>query len=107
MKPLKPTTITPKTANPHYIIIQVHHPISVEDRPNGIETRRKINDMLDRKDVPNFFRVMAIGYSGAGNIKITTIPTCKASNLLDHGHDMAALITKNEVLSVLPDMEHY
>ncbi len=31
--------------------------------------------MLDHKEVPQFFQVMAVGYSGAGNIKITTTHT--------------------------------
>src|SRR5258707_12402849 len=32
---------------------------------------------------------------------------CKASNLMEYGHDIARIITKNEVLSILPDSEHY
>ena len=50
---------------------------------------------------------MAVGYSGAGNIKITMTHTCKASDLMPHGNDIASIITKNKVLLILPDTEHY
>jgi hypothetical protein len=106
-------TVTPSetdhnpTANPHSLIIRVNPPVPLDQRPNGIETRKKINDMLERKNLPHYLRVMALGYSMAGNIKITTAPTCKASDLLEYGQEIAALIMSNEVLSVLPDMEHY
>ena len=69
--------------------------------------RKKINSILEKKNIPQYIRVMAIGYSVVGNIKITTAPTCKASDLIAFGHEMAATITQNEVVSVLPDREHY
>ncbi len=82
-------------------------PITNEEKLNGIEVRTKINNMLDRKGVPQFFRVMGIGYSGAGNIKVTSIHSCKASDLMEYGCNITRIITKNEVLSILPDSEHY
>ncbi len=94
-------------ADPRCLIIQVQPPILAKERPNGIEVRKKINEMLDKKGIPQFFPIMAVGYLGAGNIKITTTHTSKASDLMKHGKDIANIITKNEVLSVLPDMEHY
>ena len=41
-------------ADPHclIIIIQVQPPIPTRERPNGIEVRKKINKMLDKKEVP-------------------------------------------------------
>ncbi|KAF8342288.1 uncharacterized protein EI90DRAFT_3032776, partial [Cantharellus anzutake] len=68
---------------------------------------QKINDLLEKKNIPHYLRVMAIGYSIAGNIKVTTAPTCKASDLIAFSHKIAATITQNEVISVLPDLEHY
>src|SRR5260221_6564329 len=50
---------------------------------------------------------MAVRYSGAGNIKITTTHSCKASELMMHGKDIAKIITPNRILSVLPDTEHH
>ena len=82
-------------------------PITIEEKLNGIEIRTKINEMLDRKGVLQFFRVMGIGYSGARNIKVTSTHSCKASDLMEYGCDIARIITKNEVLSILPDSEHY
>ena len=95
------------TADPCCLIIRLNPPIPEEEKPNGIEVRAKINDMLDRKGVPQHLRVMAIGYSGAGNIKVTTTHSCKASDLMKYGQDIAAIVTRNEVLSILPDKEHY
>src|SRR5258705_8073185 len=63
--------------------------------------------MVDKKGVPQFFQIMVVGYSGVGNIKITTTHMSKASDLMKYGKDIANIITKNEVLLVLPDMEHY
>ena len=63
--------------------------------------------MLEKKGVPQFFHVMAVGYSGAGNIKITTTHTSKASDMMKHRQDIAEIITSNKVLSILPDTEHY
>ena len=67
----------------------------------------KINEMLECKGVPQYFQVMAVGYLVAGNIKITTTHTCKASDLITFGEDIAAIITKNKVISVLLDKDHY
>src|SRR5258708_10186070 len=50
---------------------------------------------------------MAVGYLIARNVKITTTHTCKASDLMVFGEEMAAIITTNKVISVLPDEEHY
>ncbi len=94
-------------ADPRCLIIQVNLPINNEEKPNRIEVRTKINEMLDRKGVPQFFRVMGIGYSRAGNIKIMSMHTCKASNLMEYGCNITRIITKNEVLLILPDSEHY
>ncbi len=109
--PTKPTqthtTTQEPTADPWCLIIQVHPPIIAKERPNGIETRKKINKMLDKKGIPQFFRVMAVGYLGVGNIKITTTHTSKASDLMKHRNDIANIIMKNQVLSILPDTEHY
>src|SRR5258708_34387159 len=88
------------------LIICMNPLITNKEKPNGIEVRTKINNMLDRKGVPQFFRVMGIGYSGAGNIKVTSIHSCKASDLMEYGHNIAKIITKNEALSILPDSEH-
>ncbi len=63
--------------------------------------------MLERKEIPQYFRVMAVGYSGAGNIKITTTHTCKAADLMPHGKDITEIITPNKILSILPDTEHH
>src|SRR5258705_1945458 len=110
-KPSKPTQtrMTPQepTADPRCLIIQVQPPILAKEKPNGIVTRKKINEMLDKKGVLQFFHVMAVGYSGAGNIKITTMHTSKVSDLMQHRNDIASIITNNKVLSILPDTEHY
>ncbi len=50
---------------------------------------------------------MAVGYSVASNIKITMTHACKASNLMSVGKDIAAIISNNKVISVLPDKDHY
>src|SRR5258708_27918094 len=89
------------------LIICMNPLITNKEKPNGIEVRTKINNMLDRKGVRQFFRVMGISYSGAGNIKVTSTHSCKASDLMEYGCDIARIITKNEVLSILPDSEHY
>ena len=88
-------------------IIQIQPLIPTEERLNGIEVRKKINNMLDQKGVLQFFQVMAVGYLGAGNIKITMTHTCKASDLMSHGNNIASIITQNKVLLILPDTEHY
>ncbi|KAF8320555.1 uncharacterized protein EI90DRAFT_3080587 [Cantharellus anzutake] len=77
------------TTNPHVLIIC------------------KINDMLDAKNLPHYLRVMAVGYSLAGKVKITMAPTCCAADLEKYGKEIAATITDNKVLSALPDMEHF
>ena len=56
--------ISGPTADPHCLIIQVHPPITANERPNGIETRTKINNLLAKKGVAQSIRVMAVGYSG-------------------------------------------
>ncbi len=94
-------------ADPRCLIIQVQPPILTEERPNRIEVRKKINEMLDKKGVLQFFCIMAVGYLGAGNIKITTTHTSKASDLMKYSKEIANIIMKNEVLLVLPDTEHY
>src|SRR5258708_18549629 len=96
-------------ADPHCLIIQVQPPILAEERPNRIEVRKKINEneMLDKKGVPQFFCIMAVGYSGAGNIKITMTHTSKVSDLMKYGKDIVNIIMKNGVLLILPDTEHY
>ena len=63
--------------------------------------------MLDRKGAPQYFRVMGIGYSSAGNIKVTATHSCKASDLMEYSCNITKIITKNEILSILPDAEHY
>ncbi len=50
---------------------------------------------------------MAVGYSVAGNIKITMTHACKASDLMAVSKDIAAITTNNKVISVLPDEDHY
>ncbi len=50
---------------------------------------------------------MAVGYSVARNIKISTAHACQASDLMTYGEEIAALITTNKVISVLPDEDHY
>src|SRR5258708_11324954 len=106
-KPTQTSTTTQEpTADPWCLIIQVHPPIIAKERHNGIETRKKINEVLDKKGVPQFFRVMAVGYSGVGNIKITTTHTSKASDLMKHGNNITNIITKNKVLLILPDTKH-
>src|SRR5258708_9117629 len=50
---------------------------------------------------------MAVSYSGAGNIKITTTHSCKASDLMTHRKDIVKIITSNRILSVLLDTEHH
>src|SRR5258708_461119 len=104
-----PTHATPQDpkADPQCLIIQVHPPILAKDRPNGIEARRRINEMLDKKEVPRFFCIMAVRYLGARNIKITTMHSCKASDLMNHGINISNIIMKNRVLSILLDTEHY
>ena len=63
--------------------------------------------------LPGFSELILFGeyehyrYSGAGNIKITSMDLCKASDLMVYGKAMAGIITKNKVLSVLPDVEHH
>ena len=109
-KPTKPlqTHVMPQQsmADPCCLIIQVQPLILTKERPNGIEVRKKINDMLDKKGVPQFFHIMAVGYLGAGNIKITMIHMSKVSDLMKYGKDIVNIIMKNKVLLVLPDMEH-
>src|SRR5258708_5241543 len=39
------------------LIIQVHPSISMDERPNGIDTRRKINEMLEMNEAPQDFQV--------------------------------------------------
>ena len=104
--PPKDLNNTP-TADLKCLIIQVHPPITAEERPNGMDTRTKINEMLDKTSAPQYFRIRVVGYSGAGNIKITSTDSCKASDLMVYGKAMAGIITKNKVLSVLPDAEHH
>ena len=43
------------TADLRCLIIQVHLTIDVEERPNGIDTRKEINEMLECKGVPQYF----------------------------------------------------
>ena len=43
----------------------------------------------------------------AGNIKILTTHACRASDLIAFGEEIAAIITLNKVISVLPDEDHY
>src|SRR5260221_2233289 len=50
---------------------------------------------------------MAVRYSGVGNIKITTMHTSKVSDLMQHGNNIASIITNNKVLLILLDTEHY
>ena len=85
----------------------IHPPITPEERPNGVDTRMKINEMLDKNGAPQYFRIRAVGYSGAGNIKITSTDSCKALDLMAYSKLIAEAITPNKVLSVLPDMEHH
>src|SRR5258708_6392982 len=107
-KPLQTHTMPQEPmADPCCLIIQVQPPNVAEERPNGIEVRKKINEMLDKKGVLQFFHIMAVGYSGVGNIKITMTHTSKASDLMKYGKGIANIIMKNEVLLVLPDTEHY
>ncbi len=63
--------------------------------------------MLEKKQIPQYFWVMAVGYSIAGNIKITTTHACRASDLLTIREDIATIITSNKVISILPDEDHY
>src|SRR5258708_10610714 len=84
-----------KTADLQCLIIQVSPPIPATERPNGIDTRNQINDMLDQKQTPQYFWVMAVGYSVAGNIKISTTHTCKAADLMAFREEIAVIITKN------------
>src|SRR5258708_23318519 len=112
--PTSKTTKAPQTAtsqdpsaDPQCLIIQVQPPILVKERPNGIEVRKKTNNMLEKKDVPQFFHVMAVGYLGAGNIKIMMNHSSKASDFMKYRKDVAEIIMKNKVLSILPDTEHY
>ncbi len=102
-----PGTPTDPTVDLRCLIICMNPPITNEEKLNGIEVRTKINNMLDRKGVLQFFRVMGISYSGAGNIKVTSMHSCKASNLMEHGCNIARIIMKNKVLSILLDSEHY
>src|SRR5258708_18525409 len=37
----------------------------------------------------------------------TSTHSCKASDLMEYGHDITRIITKNKVLSILQDSEHY
>ncbi len=68
--------------------------------------RKKINDMLEKKEVPQFFRIMAVGYLGVGNIKIMTNHSSKALDLMKYRKYIAEIITQNKVLSILPDTKH-
>ena len=95
------------TMDPKCIIIQVHPPITAEERPNGVDTRAKINEMLDKTGAPQYFHIRVVRYSGAGNIKITSMDSCKASDLMVYGKVMAEIITTNKGLSVLQDVEHH
>ncbi len=63
--------------------------------------------MLEKRQIPQYFQVMAVSYSVTGNIKITTTHACKASNLLTYREDIATTITNNKIILVLPDEEHY
>ncbi len=63
--------------------------------------------MLDKKQIPQYFQVMAIGYSVASNIKISTTQACQVSDLMAFGEEIVALVTTNRVISVLPDKDHY
>src|SRR5258708_30136344 len=63
--------------------------------------------MLEKKQIPQYFQVMAVGYLIGGNIKITMTHACRASDLLTIGEDITAIITSNKVISVLPDEDHY
>ncbi len=101
-----PTT-QEKMADPCCLTIQVSPPILATERPNGIDTWNRINSMLEKRQIPHYFWVMAVSYSVAGNIKIMTTHACKASDLLTYGEDIAAIITNNKVILVLPDEEHY
>ena len=94
-------------ANPCCLIIQVSPPILATDRPNRIDAHNQINNMLGKKQIPQYFWIMAVGYSVAGNIKITTTHTCKALDLLAFGKEIATIITNNKVISALPDEDHY
>src|SRR6266478_5042332 len=107
-----PTKETPmhnqeRTADPCCLIIQVSPPIPAMERPNGIEVRNQINQMLEEKGMPQYFRIMAVGYSMAGNIKIMTMQSCKVMDIITHGEEIAAIITANKVISILPDEDHY
>ena len=82
-------------------------PITATDRPNRIEIRKKINDMLEKKGIAQTTRVMAIGYSSVGNIKITLTHSCKASGLMELGHEITRIIMNNDILSILLGSEHY
>src|SRR5260370_32918904 len=83
--------------------------ILLDKQLNGISVRKrkKINDMLEEKGVPQLFHIMAVGYSGAGNIKITSTHMSKASDLMKYGDNITKIITINKILSILPNMEHY
>ncbi len=94
-------------ANPQCLIIQVSPPIPATERPNGIDTRNRINNMLNQKQIPEYFQVMAVGYSIAGNIKISMTHACKAVDLMAFSEEIAEIIMKNKVISVLPDEDHY
>ncbi len=63
--------------------------------------------MLEKKGAPQFSQIMAVRYSGVGNIKITTNHSSKASDIMKYGNDIAGIITTNKVLSILLDTEHY
>ena len=43
------------TADLRCLIIQVNLTIDVEERPNGIDTRKEINEMLEHKGIPQYF----------------------------------------------------
>jgi hypothetical protein len=90
--PLNTTGNSP-TADLQCLIIQVYPPIEAKEQPNGIKARKKINNLLEKKNAPHYLRVMAISYLLAGNIKLTTAPTCKVSDLITCGHKIAAAIT--------------
>ena len=51
--------------------------------------------MLAKKGAAQTTRVMAIGYS------------CKASDLMEHGREIAKIITTNDIILILPDSKHF
>ena len=59
------------------------------------------------RSVPDYGGTGCYRYSIAGNIKISTTHACKAADLMAFGEEIAEIITKNKVISVLPDEDHY